>query len=177
METQFTIALLSTGGTIEKTYDESEGVLANGISVLDTMLCSLQLDGVSINRVNLMNKDSLDMTDEDHEKIADEVAKQAIHHDGVIVIHGTDRLSVTGEKIYKKYPELQVPCVLTGAMRPWIMKNTDALQNLVESFAVVQLLQAGVYIAMHNIVLQFPCVTKDKTEMRFVKKASQYIVK
>ncbi len=29
------IALISTGGTIEKTYDELSGVLANGVSVLD----------------------------------------------------------------------------------------------------------------------------------------------
>jgi L-asparaginase len=54
-------------------------------------------------------------------------------------------------------------------MRPWIMKNTDALQNLIESFAVVQLLQPGVYVAMHNRTLQFPGVTKDKNNLSFVK--------
>ena len=32
------IALLSTGGTIEKTYNESDGTLANQRSVLDIML-------------------------------------------------------------------------------------------------------------------------------------------
>ncbi len=35
------IALISTGGTIEKTYDELSGMLANRVSVLDVMLPSL----------------------------------------------------------------------------------------------------------------------------------------
>jgi L-asparaginase len=56
-----------------------------------------------------------------------------------------------------------------GAMRPWIMKNTDALQNLVESFIAVQLLAPGVYVAMDDRVLQFPVVMKDKKSLRFVK--------
>ena len=40
------VALISTGGTVEKTYDELEGVLENRISVLDVMLATLNLQGV-----------------------------------------------------------------------------------------------------------------------------------
>ena len=36
------IALVSTGGTIEKTYDELHGVMANEVSVLDVMLATLR---------------------------------------------------------------------------------------------------------------------------------------
>jgi L-asparaginase len=64
------IALISTGGTIEKTYDELRGVLSNQVSVLDIMLASLELRGVEIYRVQLMNKDSLEMSAEDHTLIA-----------------------------------------------------------------------------------------------------------
>lgn len=169
MKTSFSVALISTGGTIEKTYNEHEGNLSNGIPVLEMMLGSLQLDGVSIHHSVLMNKDSNDMSDEDHELIAQEVKVKSSTHDGVIVIHGTDTLSLTGDIIVQRNPNLTVPCVLTGAMRPWIMKNTDALQNLVESFIAVQLLAPGVYVAMHNRVLQFPGVMKDKKSLRFVK--------
>ena len=169
MAKQFTVALISTGGTIEKTYDEQEGILANGLSVLETMISMLQLDGVSIHRVELMNKDSSEMSDEDHDLIADCVYEQSKLAEGVIVIHGTDTLSVTGERIVQRYPELEVACVLTGAMRPWMMRNTDALQNLVESFTVVQLVPRGVYVAMHNRVLQFPGVIKDQEQLRFVR--------
>ncbi len=51
------IALISTGGTIEKTYDELSGVLANKLSVLDIMLASLELRGIEVMRVQLMNND------------------------------------------------------------------------------------------------------------------------
>lgn len=169
-EKLFTLAIISTGGTIEKTYDETQGVLSNGLTVLDMMLEFLQLDGLEIDRISLMNKDSGEMTYEDHRAIADAVFACDTTHDGVVVVHGTDTLSVTGECIVDTYPKLQNACVLTGAMRPWIMRNTDSLQNLSESFAVVQLLGPGVYVSMHSQVLQFPGVVKDLENMRFVRK-------
>lgn len=166
------VALISTGGTIEKTYDAHEGILANGTSVLEMMLGSLQLDGLAITRIQLMDKDSLDMTDADHELIARTVAEYSTEYDGIVVVHGTDTLSVTGERIVETCPDISIPCVITGAMRPWIMRNTDAMQNLVESFSVVKLLKAGVYVAMHNRVLQFPGVVKDTKNLRFIQKES-----
>ena len=65
------IVIISTGGTIEKTYDELKGVLQNELSVLDVMLASMELEGAEIVRVPLMNKDSLEMTPEDHTLIAE----------------------------------------------------------------------------------------------------------
>ena len=55
------------------------------------------------------------------------------------------------------------PIVLTGAMRPYELRSTDALQNLTEALLAVQVLPPGVYVAMHNHVLQFPGVIKDRT--------------
>src|SRR5437870_4939771 len=98
MEGRKRIALVSTGGTIEKTYDELAGVFANRVSVLDVMLASLILEGVEVERVALMNKDSLDMTPEDHDRIAQVAGENAATHDGVVIVHGTDRLSVSGER-------------------------------------------------------------------------------
>ena len=93
------IALISTGGTIEKTYDELSGVLSNQLSVLDVMLASLEIGGIEIDRVALMNKDSLDMDDDDHTLIAQMAIEQAANHDGIVIVHGTDRLTNTGERI------------------------------------------------------------------------------
>lgn len=168
------IVIISTGGTIEKTFDELQGVLENRVSVLDVMLASLQLDGVEIERIALMNKDSLEMTREDHVRIANEVEKQAATHDGVVVTHGTDRLAVTGETICQRMAaesaRLNVPVVLIGAMRPYALRRTDALQNLTEALLAVQILRPGVYCVMHNQVLQFPGVIKDRQRGTFVKR-------
>ena len=166
------IALISTGGTIEKTYDELSGVLSNRVSVLDVMLASLQLNGVQITRIPLMNKDSLDMTDADHAAIADCVISEAPEHEGVIVVHGTDRLAVTGHRIHQSFQEPAIPVILTGAMRPYEMRSTDALQNLTETLIAVQLLTPGIYVAMHNRVLRFPGVEKDPLEGTFVHRQS-----
>jgi L-asparaginase len=126
---------------------------------------------VTIQRVALMNKDSLEMSVEDHTLIAETAAKLARETDGVVVVHGTDRLSVSGERIVELVGVPATPIVLTGAMRPYELRATDALQNLTEALLAVQLVQPGVYVAMHDQVLQFPGVIKDRTRGTFVKPA------
>jgi L-asparaginase len=163
------IALISTGGTIEKTYDELSGVLANHVSVLDVMLHSLELRGVEVQRVALMNKDSLEMSAEDHTLIAETATRMAQQHAGVVVVHGTDRLAVSGERVVEIAGVPASPIVFTGAMRPYELRSTDALQNLTEALLAVQLVPPGVYVAMHNQVLAFPGVIKDRERGTFVK--------
>jgi L-asparaginase len=165
------IALISTGGTIEKTYDELNGVLTNQVSVLDVMLASLELRGVELHRTRLMNKDSLEMSAEDHTLIARTAGEMAQKHDGVVVVHGTDRLAVSGERMVEMWATPAAPIVLTGAMRPYELRNTDALQNLTEALFAAQLLAPGVYVVMHSQLLQFPGVVKDRALGTFVKRA------
>jgi L-asparaginase len=167
------IALISTGGTIEKTYDELSGVLANQVSVLDVMLASLELRGVEVQRVALMNKDSLEMTPDDHTLIAQTAGEMARANHGVIVVHGTDRLAASGDRVVELVGTPASPIVFTGAMRPYELRSTDALQNLTEALLAVQLLPPGVYVAMHNKVLQFPGVTKDRNAGTFVKEGRE----
>jgi len=155
------IALISTGGTVEKTYNELEGVLHNAFSVLDVMLASLSLENLELVRVPLMNKDSVEMTAADHSLIAETVGAMCHAHDGVVVLHGTDRLANTGERIVEIVGTPRVPIILTGAIRPYMLRNTDALQNLTAAFLAVQILSPGVFCVIHNKVLQFPGVVKD----------------
>jgi L-asparaginase len=165
------IAIISTGGTIEKTYDALRGILENRVSVLDVMLDTLVLRGVEIARVRLMNKDSLDLTEADHARIVEEVARQESAHDGIVITHGTDRLAVTGHRIVDFFaPGVpRVPVVLIGAMQPYELRTTDAVQNLTEALMAVQLLSPGVYVVMHNQALRFPGIEKDRERGTFVK--------
>jgi len=162
------IALVSTGGTIEKTYDELQGVMKNELSNLDVLLASLELHGVELVRVPLMNKDSLDMSEADHDAIAHTALHMAETYDGVVVVHGTDRLAVSGERAVAGGSP-RAPIVFTGAMRPYELRTTDATQNVTEALLAVQLLPPGVYLAMHNQVLAFPGVVKDTTRGIFTK--------
>ena len=100
------VALISTGGTIEKTYDEMEGVLRNEVSNLDVMLAGLELEGVVLTRVPLMNKDSLEMEPEDHALIAQTAGVMAEQHDGVVralelMFEDLDRPDVLGHRLQR----------------------------------------------------------------------------
>lgn len=163
------IALISTGGTVEKTYDELDGVMQNEISVLDVMLAGLKLEGVEISRVPLLNLDSLEMTEEHHTLIAKTAESLCAAYDGVVITHGTDRLAATGDTLVETLGTPPVPVVLTGAMLPYVMRRTDAIQNMTEALLAVQVMPPGVYVAMHNKVLQFPGVKKDRARGTFVR--------
>ena len=155
----YKITILTTGGTIEKTYDETDGLLRNVSSALDEILTALRLPDLSINHVRLMNKDSLEMTETDRQRIL-----RAVHNSAsgaVLILHGTDTLAQTGEYLNYHLPEPDRPVVLTGAMRPFEFRDSDAQQNITESLAACRLLPPGVFAVMHNQVLRFPGVVKD----------------
>ena len=67
------IHLITTGGTIEKRYAEQTGAMVNTEPQLRRMLALLRLGDTEITVQELMNKDSLLMTDEDRTVIADAV--------------------------------------------------------------------------------------------------------
>lgn len=161
------IAILTTGGTIEKVYNEIDGTLRNVSSVLDEILRGLRLADAQTRHLPVMSKDSLDLTDEDRRTILAAVRRALETDDAVIVVHGTDTLSVTGDFLHANLPQLDKPVVLTGAMRPFEFRDTDAFQNLTEALLACKLLRPGVYVVMHNQALRFPGVVKDRERRTF----------
>lgn len=169
------ITLITTGGTIEKTYDEMTGELSNRKSVVRRMLKRLRLEDTAISVIELLSKDSLHMTDADRDAIVKALGAcgadrpPASPGSGVVILHGTDTLAITGEYILKTLPSITVPVVLAGAMRPFEMTRSDALQNLTEALFAVGILPPGVYCAAHGRVHKFPGVRKDRERGTFVK--------
>ena len=163
------LTILTTGGTIDKTYDEFQGSLRNSHTVLDVILDSLRIPDLFVRHIEVMHKDSLDMTEEDREIIAKAVCDAAPTSDGVVVLHGTDTLSETGEQLCRECVDLEIPVILTGAMRPYEFRDTDAMQNVTEALLAARLLDRGVHVAMHNRVLSFPGVIKDRQALTFVR--------
>ncbi len=165
------ITLISTGGTIEKTYDERAGVLDNRSSIVHEMLGLIRLEDTAVHAVPLLNKDSLELTDADRAEIVQAV-RTAIDEGsaGVVILHGTDTLCQTGELLYQDLSGLSpVPVILTGAMRPFEMKRSDALQNLTEALFAVDALDPGVYVVAHGRALRFPGIAKDHDLGTFVR--------
>jgi len=169
------ITLITTGGTIEKTYDEQTGELSNRRSVVRRMLRRLRLEETSVTVVELLSKDSLAMTEEDRASIvegcraAGAERTDAAAGTGIVVLHGTDTLTLTGERLLRDLRDVRVPIVLTGAMRPFEMIRSDALQNLTEAIFATGVAEAGVYCAAHGRVMKFPGVRKDRERGTFVR--------
>jgi len=164
------VELITTGGTIEKTYDEVAQQLSNRGSIVQRMLTRLRLTDTRVHIRELMSKDSLELTDADRRLIIEATKAAMTLSDGVVILHGTDTLSVTGEALHAQLGSaLTVPVVLTGAMRPFEMKRSDALQNLTESLLATELASPGVYVACHGRVLRFPGVVKDVTKGTFIQ--------
>lgn len=168
------ITLITTGGTIEKTYDEASGDLANRRSIVRKMLRRIRLEETSVSIVELMSKDSQYMTDEDRRRIAEAVRavggseEMRTETTGIVILHGTDTLALTGEHLRASLKPA-VPIVLTGAMRPFEMTRSDALQNLTEAIFATGTVGPGVYCAAHGRVMAFPGVAKDRERWTFVK--------
>ncbi|RLE37834.1 asparaginase [Candidatus Acetothermia bacterium] len=163
------ITILTTGGTIEKTYNEHDGSLRNYHTILPKMLSTLRLPDLDVTYKKVVFKDSLEMTEEDRRRILDEVRRMLPESDAIVILHGTDTLSKTGELLHRELAELRIPIILTGAMRPYEFRDTDAVQNVTESLLAARLVPPGVYVVMHNRVLRFPGVVKDHDRLTFTK--------
>jgi L-asparaginase len=168
------LTLITTGGTIEKTYDELSGSLVNRRSIVRRMLGRLRLEGTTVNVIELMSKDSLHMTRDDRTRIAEAVRASgggqelATEASGIVILHGTDTLAETGEILHQTFPTPRIPIVLTGAMRPYEMTRSDALQNLTEALFAAGVVAPAIYCAAHGRILRFPGVTKDRMNGTFV---------
>ncbi|MGI0149691.1 MAG: asparaginase domain-containing protein [Thermoplasmata archaeon] len=165
------IKVIMTGGTIAKTYDESDGSMRIARPIIETILAGLRLPDVAVSYHDLLSKDSLDLTEEDRTLIVDAVRLAVARSEAVLILHGTDTLEATGERLAKEFPSPRVPVVLTGAMRPYEFRDSDAGQNVTEALLACRLVPPGVYVAMHNRVLPFPGVVKDRKSLSFVKRS------
>lgn len=164
------LVVLTTGGTIEKIYIEKNGTLVNQGSIIkDHLLNHLRIKHTQIEVVSLFSKDSLDLTDSDRQQILDSLKRYSSMDYPIIVLHGTDTLEVSARFCWEKFPEVSVPVVFTGAMRPLGLIDSDAGQNFLEALTAAKILSAGYYVTFHSGIFDVPNVTKDRGLGTFVK--------
>jgi len=164
------IYVIATGGTIEKVYSEQTGTVRNLDSKIDRYFRLLRLPDAEIRVVHLMNKDSLEMTDEDRARVLAAVRETFGDPAPIVITHGTGTMVETGLVLQSNLPDLRVPIVLTGAMTPLGFEGSDGLQNLTESLLAARILQTGVWVVMHNQVFPVDRARKDRDQARFVWK-------
>lgn len=160
------VRVLTTGGTIEKSYDELEGTLYNKDSLISLLLSKVRLPHTEIEVQEIMAKDSLQMEDEDRKAILSAVKENL--DTPTVILHGTDTMELTAQTCFYNLSELKHPVIFTGAMRPAGFEDSDARQNFIEALLASRLLEGGVYISFHGAIFPLPQVTKSKALRTFV---------
>jgi L-asparaginase len=152
-----TLRLIATGGTFDKHYDEINGKLDFAESHLPQVIARSRMTiPVALETLPLL--DSLDMKDEDRQRVL--ASCQAASENAIVIIHGTDTMRETAAVLGAA--NLDKTIVLTGAMIPYEIANSDALFNLGFAAGVAQTLVAGVYVAMNGKVFSWDNVTKNR---------------
>lgn len=165
---KFPLLILTTGGTIEKTYDEGDGSLENREnSGIKALVKGMRLPYLQINTFFLMAKDSLAMTEADRELIYQSVMKHMKDQAPIVVIHGTDTMDLSARYLYEKIPKFSVPVIFTGAMKPFAFADSDARQNVIEALYAARIAAPGVYISFHGRLFPLPNVRKNRELMTF----------
>jgi L-asparaginase len=156
------IDIFTTGGTIDKVYFDALSEYQIGPTAITDMLAENNVF-VPHRVTQLMRKDSLDLTDSDriiiHNAVAASTAEQ------ILVTHGTDTMVQTGQMLSDIAGKT---IVLTGAMQPASLRQSDAAFNVGFALAAVQSLAHGVYVAMNGQIFDPAKTQKDRGAGRFV---------
>ena len=161
------VAVLTTGGTIDKVYFDARSEFAIGDSVVGELLNEAHVDA-PYRLAEVMRKDSLELDDADRQHILDEV--QGCPEQCVVITHGTDTMTVTAASLTEGMRAASnKTVVLTGALSPARFAKSDATFNVGMAFAAVQSLPAGVYIVMNGQVFEAGHVRKDLEHNVFVR--------
>lgn len=162
------LIILTTGGTIEKIYDESEGTLQNRDTIIkNKILQKLRLPYTDIRVKSLMAKDSLYMDESDRELICQEILEHAKLGFPIVVLHGTDTMDITSSFCFEKAPTPAVAVVFTGAMKPMGFDDSDATQNVVEAIFAAHMVKPGYWVTFHGRLYPVPGFRKNRQKGTF----------
>lgn len=155
------IKFITTGGTIDKVYFDARSEFDVGDPQIGVILKEAQV-ALDYSVVQLMRKDSLDLTPEDRQQIFDTVAQDSCKR--FVITHGTDTITETARVLKPLKGKI---IVLTGALTPARFRSSDAIFNIGMAVAAVQMMPEGVYIVMNGRIFVGDRVKKNLAENRF----------
>ena len=164
------IQVYTTGGTIDKVYFDAQSDFEVGEPLVADIL-KIAGTQVPFQVEILLQKDSLDITDDDRQRVAQTIA--ACAQDRVLVTHGTDTMAQTAMATADAL--LTLPdgrgmgktVVFVGSLTPARFRETDAEFNVGFAWAAVQTMPPGVYVAMNGRVFDARAVRKNRDQNRF----------
>jgi len=156
-----TIKIFTTGGTFDKIYFDAKSEFHIGDTIIGALLEEANVD-FDYEIEALLKKDSLEIDEIDRALIRNAVGN--VSNNRILITHGTDTMVETAQALLA-FTDKTI--VLFGAMQPARMRYSDAMYNLGVASAAVQLLPAGVYLAMNGKIFDPRKVTKNRALNRF----------
>ena len=165
--TKSKITVINTGGTFNKRYNPLTGEL-------EVPKDSLALDeiisycyNIDFDVLNVISKDSLDMSDADREFIVKTIKN--CKNENIIIVHGTDTIDLTASFIDENIKDKTI--VLTGAMLPISINKVEATLNFSQAIGFLNAnIENGIYISMHGSVKNYKKLVKNRELGKFLEK-------
>jgi L-asparaginase len=155
------LLIVTTGGTIDKVYFDDKSDYQIGEPQIGRILQELGV-AFRFTVIPILRKDSLHIDDADRALLRAAIVAQPTRH--VLVTHGTDTMVATA-KVLASIADKTI--VLTGALNPARFRGSDAEFNIGTAVGAVQMLPAGVYIAMNGRIWDPSKVRKNAAANRF----------
>jgi L-asparaginase len=155
------LQIFSCGGTIDKLYFDAKSEYEVGDPQVLTIFQEANVT-FRYSIQSLMQKDSLEMNDEDRHFVRQTVEKCPWRL--ILITHGTDKMPDTARAL------LGIPgktIVLTGSMTPARFQRSDAEFNIGCAVGAVMCSPPGVYVAMNGRVFPADRVRKNRDKARF----------
>ncbi len=87
-----------------------------------------------VHTLQVCNVDSTNVTPRHWSMVSRAIQEHYDQYDGFVVCHGTDTLAYTASALSYMIQNSRKPIVITGAQKPIDVENTDARNNLLDSF-------------------------------------------
>lgn len=159
MKNDKNITIINTGGTFNKIYNPLNGKLEiyEKNSAIRQILVSSKIKDIKLD--GLIYKDSLDITNEDRDKLINYINNSK--YNKILIVHGTDTMNDTALYLANKIKNKQI--VLTGAMVPFSIDTVEATSNLMMGYGFLKnCTKNNVYISMHGFVKKYNKIRKNR---------------
>lgn len=152
------LVFIQTGGTIDKDYPHTTKGWAFEFGEPATNRILEKLNpSFKYEVLTSCQKDSLEITEEDRNSLAKLI--QSHKENKFIITHGTDTMMETATFLKERIRDKLI--IITGAMRPERFSNSEAAINVGCAIATANLMENGVFIAMHGVVKRETEIKRD----------------
>ncbi len=143
------VLVITTGGTIDSLWDPGQDSI---VVASESQVPGYFKNASTFKFVSICRKDSRELSDEDREKIREEIDKST--EKAVLITHGLYTLLDTAQYLEAKLTKKDKVIVLTGSKTPLKgFENSDAPANLDFAVKSLETAKAGIFLALDGRLL------------------------